>query len=242
MSRGEGFRARLSRIPGQTPKGLLAQPLYLPALLNDIANVETAIFSEYTTISNGEFSQPAMGPATARSLRTPEDFETLTVDWDPPWLVQRGIDPNTVRDTLFEILRSRKPVHVLVTPKLGDGPVVVNMDITFRQVIERVKGGEPDAVYFSITPKEWRKDGVQRSGEGRSDSLPTTHDLTDTDSLYSLSQHYYHSALGADDIAKANGIKSFGKKTLLVKHPRFKVGSKLKIPLVAIASINAPKD
>lgn len=240
MARGEGFRARFSQVPGQTPKGLLAQPMYLPALLNDVANVETATFSEYSTISNGEFSQPAMGPATARTLRTPEDFETLTVDWDPAWLVQGGLDPREVRDTLFAILRSRKPVNLLVTPRLGDGPVVVSMNVTFRQVIERVKGGEPDSVYFSITVKEWRRDSVERSGEGRSNSLPTTHRLTGTDSLYSLSQHYYKSALGADDIAKANGITRFGKKTALVKHKRFKVGSKIKIPLVAIASINPP--
>jgi hypothetical protein len=130
-----------------------------------------------------------------------------------------------------------------VTMKLGDGPVIADMNVTFRQVIERMKPGEPDSMYYTITPKEWRSNSVERSGEGSTggSKLPTTHTLDADDSLYSMSQHYYHSAAGADDIASANGIKSFGKKTALVKHPRFKVGSKIKIPKVAIASINPPK-
>lgn len=242
MARGEGLRVRLSRIPGQTPKGLLSKPMYLPALLDGFANVETALHSEYTTIADGEFSQPAMGDASARSLRTPDDMETLTVEWDPPWLVEQGQDPKVVRDTLFAILRSKRPVAILVTPKLGGDTVFMNMNITFRQLAERMKPGEPDSLYFSITPKEWRDNSVERSGEGRGSTLPTTHKIDEDDSLYSLSQFFYHSAAGAPDIARANGIKNFGKKTALVKHPRFKVGSKLKIPKVAIASINPPKD
>jgi nucleoid-associated protein YgaU len=85
--------------------------------------------------------------------------------------------------------------------------------------------------------KEWREPEGARKAAG-SDKLPTTHRLTAKDTLHSLSVRYYHSALYATDIAAANGIRSWGKATPLVKSARFKVGSKIKIPKVYKASVN----
>lgn len=242
MARGQGLRVRLSRIPGETPKDVLRAPLYLPAVIDGFAWSEEFSHSEYETVRAGQLSQPAQGPATARMLRTVEDVETLTVEWDPPWLVEQGHDPDDVRRELFAIGRSRKPVELLATPKLG-GESLLRMDVTVRSIRTQLRRGEPDSLYYSIAITEWRDaTGARKgAGRGRSDKLPTTHKLTATDSLYSLSTHYYHSAVGADDIAKANGIRKFGRKTALVKSKRYKVGSKIKIPQVVIASINAPK-
>jgi hypothetical protein len=207
--RGEGLRVRLRRIPGETPKNVLRSALILPAVMRGFSWTEEAQHAEYDTVRAGQFSQPAMGPATARQLRTVDDVETLTVEWDAPWLVEQGLDPDDVYRDLFAVLRSRRAVELLVTPKFTERSVL-RMNVTIRR------------------------------GAGRSTTLPTTHKLTADDTLHSLAQHYYHSALAAVDIARANGIGKWGRKTPLVKMHRFKVGSKVKIPKLVVASTNSP--
>lgn len=230
MARGEGLRVRLSKVPGETPRDVLREPIILPAVLDGFGWTEEFLHTEYSTVRAGQFSQAAMGPTTARQLRGVDDVNTLTVEWDPPWLVEQGQDPKDVHDTLFAIGRSRRPVELLCTPKFGPERPLLRMDVTFRSIAVQMKRGEPDALYYVVRITEWRSASGERKGEGRGEQLPTTHKLTATDSLYSLAMHYYHSAGGATDIARANGIKAFGKKTPLIKYPRFKVGSKIKIP------------
>lgn len=229
MARGEGLRVRLSRIPGETPKTVLAQPLILPAVMRNFGWSEEALHSEYDTVRAGQFSQPALGPATARRLRAVDDVETLTVEWDAPWLVERGIDPDRVYDELFGVLRSRKPCELLVTPKFGPERPLLRMDITIRSIAPQMREGEADTIYYVLRWSEWRRAEGKRRGAGKP-KLPTTHKLTATDTLYSLSMRYYYSARGADVIASANAIKGWGKKTPLVQMQRYKVGSKLKVP------------
>lgn len=235
MARGEGFRVRLARIPGETPKGVLRHAMVLPAVLGTVGWTEEALHSEYDTVRAGQFSQPAMGPATARRLRVPDDIETLTVTWDPAWLVEQGLDPRKVRDELYAVLRARKPVELLMTPQFGKRSLL-RMNITIRSITAQVRQGEPDTVYFTLRIAEWRNAEGRRRGEGRGSKLPTTHKLTAEDTLYSLSERYYNSSAGTRAIAHANGISvKWGKKTRLVLHAKFKVGSKLKIPKTAVA-------
>lgn len=238
MARGEGLRVRLSRIPGETPRDVLRKPLILPAVLRNFGWSEEFLHSEYDTVGAGQFSQPSLGDPTARQLRSVDDVETLTVDWDPPWLVEQGQDPQDVYDELFAIGRSRRGVELLATPKFGPTRPLLRMNVTLRSITAQMREGEPDSIYYVCRIKEWRDASVQRKGEGRGTQLPTTHKLVAADSLYSLSQHYYHSSAGADDIASANGIKGFGKKTPLWKSAKFKVGSKVKIPKITLASVN----
>lgn len=235
--RADGLRVRLARIPGETPKDVLHSPLYLPAVLHSFGWSESFSHSEYDTVRAGQFSQPAQGPATARQLRVLDDVETLTVAWNPDWMVDVPLSVDQVRSDLFAIARTRKPVELTASLKSG-GPLLLRMNITIRSISVQMREGEPDTLYFTLRISEWRNATAGRRGGGSAgnpDKLPTTHRLTATDSLHSLSMHYYHSAKGADDIARANGITGFGYKTALVKMKRFKVGSKIKIPKIAVA-------
>lgn len=239
MADGEGLRARLARIPGQTPKGVLGRPLVLPAVVRTFGWTEDASHSEYDTLRAGQFSQPAMGPATARRLRQLDDIETLTLTWDPPWLVNRGLDPHRVYSDLFAVLRSRRPVQLTVTPA-NDERAVLRMKVTIRSIATQIREGEPDTRYYVLRITEWREADVSRRSKrgGDSSKLPTTHKLAAEDTLYSLSQRYYKSAMGgAADIAKANRIKGWGKKDPLVGMRRFKVGDKITIPKVELVGV-----
>lgn len=228
----EGLRVRLSRIRGETPKGILRQPLYLPAVMRGFGWTEEFSHVEYDTVSAGQFSQAAQGPKSARQLRQLDDIETLTLKWDPVWLVEQGLDPKKVYDELFGVGRSRAPVQLYAAPRFpGETKGFVRMNVTVRSISVQLREREPDTRYFVLRIVEWRSNEVERRRAGKAgDRLPTTHILTATDTLYSLSQHYYHYAGGTGTIAAANGIKGFGKKTPLVKHKRLKVGTKIKIP------------
>jgi hypothetical protein len=231
--RGEGLRVRFAKVPGETPKGVLSEALILPAVMRGFSWSEEALHTEYDTVRGGQFSVPGQGPASARRLRTVDDIDTLTITWDPPWLIERGLDPDEVRSTLYAILRSRRAVELLVTPQFGH-PSLLRMNVTVRSVSSAMREGEPDTIYYTLRLAEWRKLTAGRRGEGRASKLPKTHKLTATDSLYSLAMHYYHTSEAAAAIAFANGIRNWGKKTPLVKTKRYKVGSKITIPKVTM--------
>lgn len=228
------MRVRFARIPGETPKDVLKPALFLPAAIGTVGVTEEAAHSQYDTLRAGEFSQPSQGPVTARKLRTVDDIETLTVTWDPKWLVDRGQDPAQVRRQLYAVLRSRRACELLMTPKLGaSGDEFMRFSVTIRSITKQMRRGEPDTVYYTLRLVEWRNAemGRKRQGSGSGGSkLPTTHELKSGDTLHSLSQTYYLTAEHARVIAKANKIKGVGLSTRLVLMKRFKVGSKIKIP------------
>jgi hypothetical protein len=236
--RGVGLVVRFSPIKGITPQGALSRKLYLPATLDPFTVDEQSVHNEYDTISGGHFSQPAQGDQNARSFRT-MSLDTITVDFDAPYLVAKGQDPLWVRERLYEILRFRKPVHMLVTfnPSRHLGSEFEG-DITIREISKDVRNGELETRYLTLTISEWRDPSAARrsvnAGGSRKKgvSLPTTHQLTAKDTLASLSQDFYGSYAFWRDIRDANGIsKRFGQKTPIVSLPgRFKVGYKLKIP------------
>jgi nucleoid-associated protein YgaU len=139
-------------------------------------------------------------------------------------------------------LRSKKPVHMLVT--LSPHPLPrpeLDMLVTLRRLTRELRPGERDTRYMSIDFKEWRDSSVRRrqheapgSSRKRGVKLPTTHKLKATDTLYSLAHEYYGTYGPWRLIRDANGIpKRFGAKTKIVTLPgHFKVGHKLKIPQV----------
>jgi len=241
--RGEGLRVRFAKIPGETPAAVLSQPLYLPAVLEGFGWTEEFSHSEYDTIRAGQFSQPAMGPVTARRLRVVDDMEALTMTWDPAWLVEEGVDPDDVHDELFAAGRSRKPVELLASLKLNEVPLL-RMAITIRSIGLQLRRGQPDTLYYSLKFSEWRNAEVDRKGTGSArqgstssgGSLPATHNLTASDTLHSLALRYYKSARAWPTIAEANSITGVGQSTPLVEMARFKVGSKIKIPADAFVA------
>lgn len=236
----EGVRCRLSRIPGETPKGVLDAALVMPALLGDIEIEEEAQHTEYSTVSAGQFSQGAQGGSTARMLRA-ITLEGLTLEWDASWLVEHGQDPETVRGALAAILRSKKPVELLLTLRPTDASASpeLRMNVTFRTVKRVLKAGEGDTRYYTIGIKEWRDPTVERRGtkEGRKPGVkfPTTHPLKSTDTLNSLAHEYYGRYEFWRDIRDDNGIsKKFGQNTHLIDLAKYKVGSKIKLPKIKV--------
>jgi nucleoid-associated protein YgaU len=227
---GEGYRARLKRIPGETPSNVLPRALYLPCLLGTIAQSEEASHSEYETVGAGEFSQPAYGGQAARRLRTFDDLQTLTVEWNPQWMVEEGVSYDYVRETLFFILRSKRPVELLIAPRTVVGNAVVHMFVTLRRVSPEVREGQPDSVYLALGVKEWRAHEQRRRAASGKRETPVTHTLTEKDTLLSLARLYYDDPSFWRKIASLNGVKKWGQSDPLVGMQRYKVGDKIKLP------------
>jgi LysM repeat protein len=239
VSDSEGAIARFDAIKGVTGKGVLDEPLRLPAVLNTITVSEEAAHTEYDTVSAGQFSMPSQGGASARKLRG-LDLETLTVSYPARFLVERNLDADDVRDRLFAILRSKKPVMLTLVVRWGEPKPLVRMSITFRSISEELRPGESDTRYFTITIKEWRDTSVDRKSSKASRkpgvTLPTTHKLSATDTLESLAFEYYGSYGDWRAIRDANGIsKRFGQAVALVKLGRYKVGSTVKVPRLGVS-------
>lgn len=228
----DGLRVRLTRVPGETPKGILRRRLYLPAVLGDQTIEELATFTDQLTHRAGEFSYPTQGGPGARMLRTfPLDF--LTLDWEAPWLAEY-YNPDKVVDELTAIIRSKRPVSVLALLRHSARarPTVFHANVTLRRLARTLRPGEADTRYGTLELKEWRATtGVRLTSEsGKRASLPTTHILGPDDTLEFLSKKYYGSPRYWRTIANANGLRSWGPRTRIVKSSRFRVGSVIKIP------------
>lgn len=241
-----GLRVRFIPIPGETPRVVLAQQLVLPAVLDEYEIAGEGGHADYTTVRAGEFSAPTGGEARAnRPMRT-SDLEALTLIWDAEWLQSSGQDPKAVRSALWRILDYRKPVLMAARIRQpGWEDKVVRMGVTFRSLRERVRR-EPDTRYFSISTKEWRSSRVVRRGHGVGRgkvALPARHALKATDTLQSLSKHYYGTYAGWRAIATENKIPgNIGQSYALVKLKRYKVGSIVRIPKKPpIATIGKPR-
>lgn len=238
---GHGAVVRFQPVKGVTPKGALDRKLWLPCLLAPFEIDEDAQLTTYDTLSAGQFSQAAMGPATARRLRT-GTLNTLTMIFDPPWMTVTRQDPGWVRARLYEILRSKKAVHMLITlrPPSPDGPEF-DGTVQFSNVNRVLQQGEVDTRYLTVQFQEWRDAKVKRrtnsgqTGRKAGTSLPATKRLTATDTLSSLSYEFYGTYRFWRFIRDANGIPArFGAKTPLVQlGRRFRVGAKVKIPQIA---------
>lgn len=233
-----GTVVRFRPVSGVTPKSALDRKIWLPCLLGDFEVDEPANITTYDTLSAGQFSQEALGPATARQLRTGQ-LSSLTIDFEAPWLVVTGQDQRWLRARLYEILRAKKPVHMLIQlhpDTAGEAEFVGT--VQFTAVNKVLKQGEHDTRYLTITFQEWRDPLVKRRHEGKGRKkgveLPTTHKLRTTDTLHSLSKEFYGTYSHWRNIRDANGMPhKFGAKTLITKlGGHFKVGYKIKIPKV----------
>lgn len=115
------------------------------------------------------------------------------------------------------------------------------MDVTFRSVQREIRPAENDTLYLTLSIKEWRDARVKKVGHRpparhrRGETRPRTHKLTATDTLRSLSMHYYGSYAFWREIRDANHIPArWGASTPLVRLPgRFRTGYAVTIPLVA---------
>lgn len=231
--RGPGLRVRLSRAVGLTPGDVLVPPLYLPVALGEFSFDEEFSHSDYLG-PFGEFSQPAPGGPTARSLRS-SDIETLTLDWEAPWMTGGFTDPQEARRVLYRLARSKRPFDLLATVQFGR-PEELRMRATIRGISRVLRPGEADTRYMTIRLREWRDNRVRRlsSLQGRDRNtggrLPASHPITARDTLHSITRIYYGSTGGWRDVANANGITNWGPGRPLVEMGRFKAGDKIVVP------------
>lgn len=220
------LRVRLSRIPGETPRGILDKPLYLPAVLGDFTVVEEASFEEYQTHRAGMFSAPASGPATARQLRT-VDLQALTIDWRAPWVTYSS--PRHVMNTLNAILRSRRPVELFAIRRHGD-PSELRMHVNLRRLERTLRPGEADTRYWSIAITEWRNPRTRRRSDHESLNFPLSIQIDKKTTLHSLAARWYKDSTQWRLIGGANGLDAWGPRTAIVKSGLFKAGQKVIIP------------
>lgn len=229
----DGLVVRWERIPGETTPGLLNRPFVLPVVLGSFEPSEDFAHAEYDTISGGQFSAPAGNSGTAQRLRA-IDLQSLTLDWDAPWLAAQGVTRYAMETLIRRIGRSRRPFSMIAT--LGSS-TELRMDVTLRTIVKSLRPGERDTRYWSLSLKEWlsahdnRRRHVAEVGRG-AHRLPTTATLTVSTTLMSLAREFYGSAVRPywQAIAEHNGIRSWGASTPLVQSARFKVGDKVRIP------------
>lgn len=241
---GRGLLARFTPVKNVTPPGVLKQKIYLPCVLGTFTVTETALHNDYNTLSSGQFSQPGAGGQGAVQLRT-FDIDTLTLTWDAAWLVVTNQEESLVRSQFTKILRSRKPVQLMINfhPHPQKDPVL-NIGVTLRQKSEDIRPGENDTRYMTFQIEEWRDPSTKRRGSAgtngrkRGVSLPATVKLAADDTLDSLSQAYYGTYAGWRDIRDANGITTkFGAKSKITAlGGRWKVGVNVKIPAVPMSA------
>lgn len=225
-----GLRLRISAIPGRTPKKILRTPLYIPCVLGpDFGPEDSALHSEFDTVSAGQFSSPA-GGEHAPQLKS-LSFDALTLTWDAKWLVYPEVTPAEVREELDAILDSRKPVELFAFLAPHGGRAELRMDATLRSLNRILRHGETDTRYYSLEWKEWRAVSISREGANGYGNLPTTHELEKDDTLRSIASEYYGAGTMWEFLASSNGISSWGSEDELVKLNRFKAGDKIKVPL-----------
>jgi hypothetical protein len=225
-----GLRLRISAIPGLTPKTILREPLRIPVVLGpDFTIEETALHTEFDTVSAGQFSSPA-GGKKAPQLKA-LSFDALTLTWPAKWLTFPETDPDEVREELGEILRARKAVELFAFLGASGKGQELRMWATLRSMTRILRHGENDTRYYSLDWKQYRSPTVHRRGANQYADLPTTYALEKDDTLRSIADHYYGTEGMWQFLAQQNGIKSWGGDDPLVKMNRFKVGDKIKVPL-----------
>jgi hypothetical protein len=232
------LQARIARIPGITPKGVLGSSLIFGVILGDFEWSESGNWRDYDTVTGGERTQPAPGKGTkGRSLRR-LNMDVLTA-WGHryPFENDRGSTGNEIRDGLAEIVRTRAAFRFVATlnTAFDSDPAELRMDATIRSLSRSTRHGEPDGRYLALEIVEYRSAETDRRSRTKTDKLPAKHKVKKGDTLRSLAKHYYknHGELWSY-IKRANGgskgiLKGYGPDDKLDKLVRGKQGT-LKIP------------
>lgn len=221
-----GLRLRMRAVHGLTPRHVLRQPLVLPVVVGEFTVEEEFLWEDFGTVGAGERSSPASGKH-ASGLQG-FDIESLTISWDPRWLVNPGLSPRKVRRTLMEIGRKRAVFDCLAINRPGADYAEFSGYARLARLARTLKPGEPDTRYLTISVKQYRPMNAPRRRHGP--RLPTTHRLDANDTLRSLAAHYYGDGSMWRLIANANGLRNWGSEDPIVQTKRFNVGDRIKIP------------
>jgi hypothetical protein len=220
-----GLRIRLRRVDGMTPKRVLRQPLYLPAVIGEDFTVEEMpTFEDFGTVGAGEFAQATPGPTLDRLAA-----DTLSMTWSPKWMTHPHQSEKHVKRVLESIARHKAPVHLLAVAKPRARFAEYAGIVTIRAVRRTLRAREADTHYYSLEFAQHRSLKQPRRRNGGPE-LPATHRLDKDDTLRNLARRYYGSSEQWRRIKRANGIKNVGGAEKLVSLKRYKVGSRILIP------------
>lgn len=240
------YHARLARIPGVTPKSVLKSPLRFGVVLNDIEWYDSADWRDFSTIANGQRTQPAGGKAEkGRNLRT-ISLDVLTQFQPPPtrtdpagprWSYEAPYADSgqKIRQEVAEIVRKRAAFRLAITmhtPRITGSPAELRMNATLRSVTRRTPHGEADSRYLVLEFVEFRSAQTDERSQDKSDALPTTHKIEAGDTLKSLAKLYYKGQKQHWDVIKrANKtlLKGYGSEKKLDALMKKKPGT-LRIP------------
>lgn len=222
-----GLRIRLRAAHGLTPRHILREPLVLPVVIGEFTVEEEFLWEDFGTVGSGEHSTPAAGKR-ANPLQT-FTADTLSLTWNPRWLVAPHQSPRQIRRWLMAIGRSRAVFNLLAINRPGADFAEFNGLARMSSLARTLKPGEADTRYFTIGFKQYRPMNARRRRHG-GPRLPTTHKLKATDTLRSLADHYYGTGQIWRLIANANGLTKWGSENPIVKTKRYKVGDRIKIP------------
>lgn len=225
----------LERIAGLTAVGVLDFPLALPVILGEFAVEEEFAHAEYDTIGGRQFSTPAGGASKASQRLRSLPLESLTLDWDAPWLSYHNVSKAFMQGQLERLGRSRRPFSVVATRY---GREELRMMCTLRNIRRTLKPGEGDTWYWTLELREYlpvevdRQSAVKEVG-ANGKRLPTRATLTNNTTLNSLARSFFGSPtpVYARAIATANGISNWGFDHALAQSRRYKAGDTIKIPV-----------
>lgn len=183
---GSGLQVVLKRVPGLTKRGLLQEDYYFQnAPLEEFGWDSTANFIDYEVVRHGQMTREEGG----RALRA-VSFQSLVVDYNPPWAVQaagnhhhgydegvRSPNPRRVAAELDNILLAHTPFRLIVWNKGLEPRAEINWVVTFRTFSPRERAGELDSRYFDFSFTEFRTPRLRRKGAtggSRGHDLPAT--------------------------------------------------------------------
>jgi hypothetical protein len=184
---GSGLQVCLKRVKGLTKRGLLKRPYYFQvAPLEEFGWDTTVNFADYEVMRFGQFTRGG-----SRALRT-VSFESLVVDYNPPWAVLAGGNhhrrydedggapiPRRVSDELDRIALAATPFRLIVWNHGLDERAELNWIVTFRSFSARERAGEVEGRYFNFGFVEYRRTTLRRKGASggggsRGHDLPAT--------------------------------------------------------------------
>lgn len=221
-----GLHARLAAIHDLTPKQVLRAPLLLPVMIGEEFNVEEEYaWEDFTTIGDGEHSNPPQGRSQARFTG-----ETMSLIWNARWLAVPDVSPEKLLRELLRTGRHHAIFDLLIVNKPRADYAEFSGYANIRRISRLIKRGEPDARYFSIDFAEYRSMTVGRKKHRFGSKTPTTVKLKAADTLRSLAREYLGNEGYWRNIAQANGIGNWGSNDPIVNSKRYKVGDLIKIP------------
>lgn len=209
FSGSEGAQVSLTAEPGYTPRGWLGVPFRFQLPPHETISRQSAFnWSNFDVLDPDDVAAERSRPG-GRRLRT-VSVSAMFMDWQPSWGVWEP-------DQLDPILAARELEHMCMhgvrfrlrirNQRFAHDDVSMVAGMTTCTISEQPS--EPDTRYVQVEFQEYIGTDVERKAV-KNEVGPWTHKIKDGDTLYKLSERYYHSRSMWKVIA--NGVKGMGNQ------------------------------